>query len=315
MLIMERVFGISNLLEINLINYKMKKIKYLVYSIAAMLALTSCTQEEYEFGALTSPSDITIVAELTGKTSTNPNGDGSGKVNFTATGKNALTYKFVFSDSQSVTSPSGKASFTYETLGTNKFVVTLVAYGAGGVSSTKTVEVEVFVAYTPPADLVTMLTADNSRTWRIKAEGPGHLGVGPADGFSPIWYSANPNDKADWECYDDRFVFKANGDFQHITNGKTFGKLNAMAADLGGDQGLTPDGNGEAIYTLADYNEKWSLSAPGGQETLALTGIGYHGFYVGGNHRYSILSRSANEMSLRTIGADGLAWYVILIAE
>jgi hypothetical protein len=36
---------------------------------------------------------------------------------------------------------------------------------------------------------------------------------------------------------------------------------------------------------------------------------------VGGNHRYSILSRSANEMSLRTIGADGLAWYVILIAE
>ena len=59
----------------------MKKFKYLVYSIAAMLALTSCTQEEYEFGALTSPSDITIVAELAGKTTAKPNGDGSGKVN------------------------------------------------------------------------------------------------------------------------------------------------------------------------------------------------------------------------------------------
>lgn len=293
----------------------MKKIKYLVYSIATMLALTSCTQEEYEFGALTSPSDVTIVAELVGKTTANPNGDGSGKVNFTATGKNVLTYKFVFSDSQSETSPSGKASFTYETLGTNKFVVTVVAYGAGGVSSTKTVEVEVFVAYTPPADLVTMLTADNTRTWRIKAEGVGHFGVGQPDLFTSNWWTADPDAKAGWECYDDRFIFNKNGDFQHKTNGKTFGKLTAMAADLGGDQGLTPDSNDDTVFDLPDYSDKWSLSEPGGQETLSFAGIGYHGYYVGGNHRYSILSRTDNEMKLRTIGADGNAWYVILIAE
>ena len=289
-----------------------------IFKIALLLVFvftSSCPQEEYDFGALTSPSDITIVAELVGKTLTNPNGDGSGKVNFTATGKDVLTYKFVFSDSQSITSSTGKASFTYETLGTNKFVVTLVAYGAGGVSSTKTVEVEVFVAYTPPADLVTMLTANNTRTWKIKSTGVGHFGVGPATSNNSDWWTASPNDKADWECYDDRFVFKANGDFQHLTNGKTFGKLNAMAADLGGDQGLTPNGDGEAIYDLADYTDKWSLSAPGGQETLSFAGIGYHGFYVGGNHRYSILSRTDNEMKLRTVGADGNAWYVILIAE
>jgi hypothetical protein len=293
----------------------MKYIYKLIMLLSVVWFTESCTQENYEFGALTTPTDVTIVADVVGKSADKPFGDGSGKVNFTATGKDVLTYKFVFNDSQSITSSTGKASFTYESLGTNKFYVTLVAYGAGGVATTKTVELEIFVAYTPPAELVTMLTANNSRTWKIKSTAVGHFGVGPADGFSPIWYAANPNDKADWECYDDRFIFKANGDFQHITNGKTFGKLSAMAADLGGDQGLTPDGNGEAIFSLADYTEKWSLSAPGGQETLALTGIGYHGFYVGGNHRYSILTRSANEMSLRTIGADGLAWYVILIAE
>ena len=293
----------------------MKKLKHIVYSLGLLLLTASCTQENYEFGQLTAPTDIAIVAEVVGKTAGKPFGDGSGKVNFTATGKNVLTYKFVFTDKKSETSSIGKASFSYETLGTNKFAVTLVAYGPGGVASTKTIEVEVNVAYAPPADLLTMLTGNSSKTWKIKSTAQGHLGVGPGDGFLPIWYDAKPNDKADWECYDDRFIFKSDGSFKHITNGKTFGKLKAMAADLGGDQGLTPDGNGEAIYTLADYTEAWSLSAPSGQETLSLSGIGYHGFYVGGNHKYSILSRSANEMRLRTVGADANAWYVILIAE
>lgn len=290
-----------------------------IYKLIVLLSVTwftsSCTQESYEFGALTTPTEVTIVADVVGKSATKPFGDGSGKVNFTATGKDVLTYKFVFSDTQSITSATGKASFTYESLGTNKFYVTLVAYGAGGVATTKTVEFEIFVAYTPPAELVTMLTANNTRTWKIKSTAVGHFGVGPANSYNSDWWTAAPNDKAAWECYDDRFIFKANGDFQHLTNGKTFGKLNAMAADLGGDQGLTPDGNGEAIFSLANYTDKWSLSAPGGQETLTFAGIGYHGFYVGGNHKYSILSRSANEMKLRTIGADGNAWYVIFVAE
>ena len=85
-----------------------------IFKIALLLVIgitSSCTQEEYEFGALTSPSDITIVAELVGKTTAKPNGDGSGKVNFTVTGKNVLTYKFVFSDSQSLTSSNGTCAY------------------------------------------------------------------------------------------------------------------------------------------------------------------------------------------------------------
>ena len=212
-------------------------------------------------------------------------------------------------------SATGTKTYNFGTTGTKKYEVTVVAFGTGGMSSSTTVEVEVLVVYEPPADLITMLTSDSSRTWRIKAEGPGHFGVGPADGFTPVWWSAAPDDKKDWGAYDDRFIFKADGTFTHKTNGNTFGKLNAMAADLGGDQGLTPDGNGEAVYALNDYSESWSISAPNGQETLTFSGIGYHGFYVGGSHSYSILSRSANEMSLRTVGADGNAWYVILVAE
>jgi hypothetical protein len=39
-----------------------------------------------------------------------------------------------------------------------------------GVSSSTTIEFEVLVLYTPPAELVTTLTSNSSRRWRIKAE-------------------------------------------------------------------------------------------------------------------------------------------------
>lgn len=292
----------------------MKNIKYIITFLSLALVLGSCEKENYEFGDLVAPSNLEVTADIVGADATHPNGDGSGTVHFNVTADNALTYRFIYDGAES-TSALGTKTYTFSTTGTKKYAVTVVAYGTGGVSSSKTVEVEVLVVYAPPADLLTMLTSDSSRTWRLKAEATGHFGVGPADSPTPIWWAAGPNDKAGFGAYDDRFIFNVNGSFTHITNGDTFGKLAAMAADLGGDQGLTPDGNGEAIYALADYSESWSLSAPGGQETLTFSNIGYHGFYVGGSHSYTILSRSENEMSLKTVGADGLGWFAILIAE
>jgi hypothetical protein len=291
----------------------MKNIKYILTFLSLAIILGSCEKENYEFGDLVTPTNMVVTTEIVGVDATHPNGDGSGVVHFNVTADNALTYRFVYDGAES-TSALGTKTYTFGTTGLKKYAVTVVAFGTGGVSSSKTVEVEVLVVYSPPADLLTMLTSDSSRTWRLKAESTGHFGVGPAAADQPIWWAAAPNDKAAFGAYDDRFIFNVNGTFTHITNGDTFGKLAAMAADLGGDQGLTPDGNGEAIYALADYTESWNLSAPGGQETLTFSNIGYHGFYVGGDHKYAILSRSANEMSIRTVGADGLGWFAILIA-
>jgi hypothetical protein len=292
----------------------MKNIKYFMAFLSLVLIFSSCAEENYVMGDLKAPSDLQLTAEIVGADATNPNGNGSGTVHFTATATSALSYKFIYNGAETM-SPLGKMTYNFGNTGTFKYAVTVVAYGTGGFSSSKTVEVEVKVVYAPPADLLTMLTSDSSRTWRIKAESASHFGVGPADSATPTWWPAAPNEKADWECYDDTFIFNVDGTFTHITNGKTFGKLNAMAADLGGDQGLTGDTNGEAIYQLADYSEKWVLSAPNGQETISFSNIGYHGFYVGGNHKYVILSRTANEMKLRTVGADGNGWFVILIAD
>ena len=291
----------------------MKNIKYIITFLSIALVFSSCEKENYEFGDLVTPTNMVVTTEIVGVDATHPNGDGSGTVHFNVTADNAITYRFVYDGAES-TSALGTKTYTFGATGLKKYAVTVVAYGTGGVSSSKTVEVEVLVVYSPPADLLTMLTSDSSRTWRLKAESTGHFGVGPADADQPVWWAAAPNDKAAFGAYDDRFIFNVDGTFTHITNGDTFGKLAAMAADLGGDQGLTPDGNGESVYALADYSESWNLSAPGGQETLTFSNIGYHGFYVGGDHKYAILSRSANEMSIKTVGADGNGWFAILVA-
>ncbi len=292
----------------------MKNIKYIITFLSIALVFSSCEKENYEFGDLVTPTNMVITTDIVGVDATHPNGDGSGTVNFNVTANNAITYKFLYNGTEAMAA-NGTKTYNFGTTGTNKYAVTVVAFGTGGVSSSKTVEVEVLVVYAPPADLLTMLTSDSSRTWRLKAEATGHFGVGPADAATPVWWAAVPNDKAAFGAYDDRFIFNVDGSFTHITNGDTFGKLAAMAADLGGDQGLSPDGNGESVFALADYSESWSLSAPNGQETLSFSNIGYHGFYVGGDHKYVILSRSENEMSLRTVGADGNGWFAILIAE
>lgn len=291
----------------------MKNIKYILGLFLALAFFVSCEEETFEFGDIIAPSNIQISTEILGQ-DVNPTGDGSGVVHVNVTADNAITYKFVHNGTEK-TSASGQMTYSFGTTGTETYTITVIAYGTAGVSSSASVQLDVLVLYEPPADLLTMLTSDSSRTWRIKAEGPGHFGVGPNDGFEPIWWSASPNDKADWGCYDDRFTFNVDGSFTHITNGDTFGKLPAMAADLDGDQGLVGDSNNEALYAWDDYTENWTLSEPNGQETLTFSNIGYHGFYVGGDHSYMILSRSENEMSLRTIGAGGLAWYVILVAD
>ena len=45
------------------------------------------------------------------------------------------------------------------------------------------------------------------------------------------------------------------------------------------------------ITLYGDYSEQWSLSAPGGVETLSLTNLAFTGYYTGGNHEYIIFSR------------------------
>ena len=297
------------------------------------LLLANCEDENYEFGDIVAPTNIQVTASIQGQDADNPNGDGSGVVNFTATADNAIAYKYVYNGIEDAV-PSGEITYSFSELGVNTYTVTVVAIGTGGITSSQVIEVEVLALYEAPDDLKTLLydfnagTPDvaSSKEWRIKSESDGHFGVGPAEEVSPIWFSAPAGDKAVTGMYDDRYIFNSDGTFEINTNvtnddeaspneGTIFGQAAALDQTFG-DQGLTPNGNNEhENYAKENYSGTWALTAPGEQETLTLTNDGFFGFFVGGTGSYTILSRTTTEISLKTIGDDGLAWFFVLTSE
>lgn len=291
----------------------MRYLKYLILILFIPAAFISCEEEEFEFGDITAPSNLSVTAEIVGVDADHPNGDGSGEVVFTAIADNAITYKYIVG-AREILAPSGEAKIFFSDTGLSVYDVVVIASGSGGSSSSTAVQVEVLVEYTPPADLLEMLVGSGSRTWRMQAEETGHFGVGPADGFEPIWYAAGPNDKAGLGMYDDRITFHADGTVDYNTNGDIMGKAYAIDP-IWGDKGQVVQENDEYWnYPLDPFAGTWFISAPEGQETLNFTDNVFGGFFVGGSS-YMILDRTANTMSLRVIGDDGLAWYMVLVAE
>ncbi len=291
----------------------MKNLKYVMLFFLSLTLMVSCDEEDYEFGDITTPTNLQVSAEIVGMDATNPYGDGTGVVNFTATADNAITFKYSNDGSEKL-APFGTTSISFSTQGIHTYTVTVIAIGTAGNSTSKTIDVEVFADYAPPADLTEMLYGDGSKTWRVKAETAGHLGVGPADEITPVWWAAPPFDKVGLGVYDDRIVFNSDGTVNYITNDTAFGQSGPMDQDFGTPWTANPGGEYES-YPLANFDDTYTLTAPGGQETLNFADKGYLGFYVGGDHSYQILERSATEMMLKIIGTDTNAWFVILTSE
>lgn len=305
-------------------NLIMKNFKYLIVFSFFIGSFFGCQDEDQEFGDIVSPSNIQIQVDKVGANAENPNGDGSGTVNFTATADNAITFHYVIQN-QTKLANGGSVSHDFTLLGDNSYTVTVVAYGTGGVSTSKSIVIDVLSLYEAPADLLEMLYGSGSRVWRIKSEVDDHFGLGPVGGNPFSFFGASAESKAGVGMYDDRYVFNADGTFTHITDstnddpvedtsGTVFGR-EVLIDELGGSGGEA-DGADILNYIYSDYSEQWSLSAPGGVETLSLSGLAFMGYYIGGNHKYEILVRSANEMTIKSTDGNGeFDWGFVLIAE
>ena len=282
----------------------------------------SCQEDDAEIGEIIPPSGLEVTTEVVGRDTDNPNGDGSGMVMVSAHAEHAISYKFV-SNGVEENAPTGTAFFTYSTLGVNTYQITAIAYGAGGISTSTTIEVEVLATYSPPQDLLDKLIGDGDKMWRVKAEVPGHFGLGPVGGTTPVeWYGAAANEKSGSGMYDDRFRFLEDGTFEYITNIDNDDNTGTIFGRDGLIDEITTGGEVQEADVLNapynDYTASWTLTAPGGVETLNLSGNAFIGYYVGGSHSYEIFNRTTpNEMTLRTTDGNGEFdwWFVITSAE
>jgi hypothetical protein len=300
----------------------------LVFALLILLIVGSCKKNEYSMGSLTAPTEVAINTKLAGQDAANPNGDGSGNVEITLTGKNVLSYNIDYDASDGVTLvllESGKTTRKYTKIGLNTYRITVVAYGAGGTATTVTKDIQVQSNFTPDATIVSNLTGTGSKTWKVDKDVAGHFGVGPWDATSvtPAWYAAAPNEKAGCcNCfYSASFTFTKTATGYTLTTATPDGAFTKTGALAGGLPGI-PAGGSEGCYSYSGGTSPFSFvpSASG-----VTTGTTKTAISLGGNNTfigygalskdYEILSINATTMYLRVQGTEtGNAWYLKLKA-
>ena len=287
-------------------------IKAIVTICLAVVAIAiGCKKQEYSFGKIITPTGLTVSTAIEGANGTNPAGAGSGNVTITTSAANAISYKVDFGDGTNKITSGGDLVHKYGNPGTNDYTIVISAIGTGGVTSTVTKKITVFVAFVIPEQIMQNLTNGASQVWVIDRQIPGNVGVGPADGYTSSYYSAAPNERA--EClYDDEITLVKDGGTINMTiNNKGQSFFTAAATAVYGKSG------GDACYDIdvAASRKLTFMDATSGSTTANSTriqfmvpGNGLIAFGTGGS-AYEILELTATSMTIRSIGTDGLSWY------
>jgi hypothetical protein len=302
------------------------KIIKIALSVLMLVFYTSCVDDDFDIGAITAPTIIDVTSEVVGVTEEMPNGDGSGSVKFKVTAENAMTYKFIYNDGFTEVSHDGTVTHSFNKNGVNEYLVTVIAYGAGGTSANRTTTVTVFSDFSDP-EAEELLTGGNAKTWYVAAAEPGHLALSPSSTSEAgwdvpgQWYAAAPFEKAGSEAsscfYTDEMVFSLNENgeliYNYNNNGATFVNVD-YTTQFGGDGSedtcLPFDSTADMTVSLSPA----SSGFPGSRgTTINIANGGTISYYIG-TSSYEILSIDENTMHLRAIMGKNpaLAWFLKL---
>ncbi|MCK8479824.1 glycoside hydrolase family 16 protein [Psychroserpens algicola] len=310
----------------------MKNLIKITVLMLTMACFVNCEDDDATVGDLIAPTNLTITAEVIGVDADNPNGDGSGFVKLTASADNALSYNFQFGDGLEAVVPSGVNTHRYSLVGLNTYTVVVSAVGTGGVSTTGTIEVEVFSSF-DDIEAKELLSGGigSSKTWYLDAASLGHLGVGgnvdiAADAFwFPSFYAAQPFEKcgipiSDCLCTDE-FIFSLDASeqltFELNNNGQTFFNAShqgVIGENAGEDACFDFDTSGVSLVSLAPSSFDWSLVPDpdfnARATTMNFSDDKFMGYYVGSSS-YDIISVTNTTLYVRTVDALNpvLYWY------
>ena len=126
----------------------MKQVKYFIIAITNLLLFSSCDS------SATAPNvdleNLEVEYTLIGADESNPNGDGSGKIEVTAFEKNAVRYAFRFDTGDLIESESGRIEHTFSKEGVHSYTIVVWAYAESGQFVNKTSTVEVYKSNEDP---------------------------------------------------------------------------------------------------------------------------------------------------------------------
>lgn len=294
-------------------------IKTAILIIGAAISFSSCKKDEYSFGSIKVPANLAVTAVIEGKDASNPNGNGTGKVLITTTSSFALNYKIDFGDGTTQMVPSGVITYRYANPGINDYVITVNAIGTGGATSTISTPVKVFVNFVIPPTILQNITDGGSKIWVTDNDAYGHFGVDDPNRFSSDpgvwWYAAGANSRE--ACaYDDEITFSKDA-FDRVSinvnnKGQSFsiGAATGFYGFSGGDGCYNINTGGTKLLTFSGSATGYTTSNST-KIQFRVPGNGIVNFGTGGT-TYEILSITATQMKLRTIGIDGNQWFGIL---
>jgi len=306
----------------------MKTIKYITSLVLVLSLLVGCEEDNFEFGDLTTPTNVQVSPEIMGQDTTDPNleyGDGSGIVNFRASGNDAISYNFNFGDGVSDVSSTGEISHLYTQEGINTYNVVITAYGRGGVSSTETIQVQVFSSFVDD-EAIDFLSggANSSKTWYWAADKAGNIGLGPnevqLDGSHtfPAWFSSNAFQDDKLCMYDAEMVFTQDAE-GNLTFQQTVGTayIPGTYSDIVGVDGDTCHGT-DIVPSLGNQYDvslisSSSIATADAVEpayrgtTIRFSDEGFMSWYIGSSD-FEIISITDTTLSVR-VEQEGFAWY------
>lgn len=306
----------------------------LLYSLGALFTLfmvvVGCTTEDYSMGDLDAPSNIVVSTEIIGQDEANPYGDGSGLVNISVTGNDALAFKIDFGTSSSIDLVpfNGEITKQFTRTGQNDYRLTVVAYGAGGASTIVTKEITVESVFNADPQLVSDLIGAGSKTWIVDKSVSGHFGVGPWDDAStgPEWWSAGVNEKVGTaDCfYSSTFTFSEVGEKEYTLDVNApegaFTKTGDLSNNLPGIPAEGAEGcydgytGGASLFSFVPSSTGIPASTPSTKTSIELSGSETFIGYGATQKAYEILEITPTYLYLRVQGTEtGNAWYIKLI--
>lgn len=158
---------------------------------------------------------------------------------------------------------------------------------------------------------------EEGKTWVLDSLEKGHFGVGPAGGTWPEWWAANPLQKTQGGCYDDKFTFKVEG-FAAIMNNNG---NNYVSQGASGQTYFTNPVGVDGSDVRVNYNPApgtWEIKNEGGVNYLVLNAATplFFGFYNGTkDNTFRIDELTDKSLKLSCIGFDNNRWYYNLIPD